>query len=75
MNRSFLGREGRNEDWRYITTTQTFRISTAEVHIAQYKFCRHYTYFIPNVFSSATVFYNFFFVAVYFGYHHHYLKV
>lgn len=65
MNRSFLGREGRNEDWRYITTTQTSRISTAEVRIAQHKFCRHYTDFIANVFSSATVFYNFLLLLLY----------
>ena len=75
MNRSFLGREGKNEDYRYMTTTQAYRTSTDEVHTAPHKFCSQLTYFIANVFSSLRVFDNCSFVAVYFSYHDHYQKV
>ena len=58
MNRSFLGREGKNEDYWYMTTTQAYEISTDGVHTEPYKFCSHLTYFIANVFSSLRVFDN-----------------
>ena len=58
MKRRFLGREGKNEDYRHMTTTQAYRTSTDEVHTAPHKFCSQLTYFIANVFSSLRVFYN-----------------
>lgn len=59
MNRSFLGREGKNENWREMDR-HTNRISTARGRIAPHTFNSHYAYFIAeiNAFSFATVFCN-----------------